>query len=138
MIKYGRSSCLILKIGSGKQLPAERSPENAFYMLHMGTWMPSKESERKNTGGILALLLSLPWPATPGELVCKERNGIPIWSGEEQHEKILLKKKNILKRENWLFQTSRNPHLIIKYYHRNKWCFLTWNHFLCSHFFLLR
>jgi len=38
--------------------------------------MPSKESEGKNVGGILALLLSLLWPAAPGGLVCKKRKGI--------------------------------------------------------------
>lgn len=61
----------------GKQLLTVRSPETDFNMLPVGSWMPSKESEGKNVGGILALLLSLLWPAAPGGLVCKKRKVIP-------------------------------------------------------------
>lgn len=52
--------------------------KSAFYTLPVGSWMPSKESEGKNAGGILALLLTLLWPAVPGGFVCKERKGIPV------------------------------------------------------------
>lgn len=52
--------------------------ETAFHTLPVGSWMPSKESEGKNAGGILALLLTLLWPAVSGGFVCKERKGIPV------------------------------------------------------------
>lgn len=122
---------------SGKQLLTVRSPETAFSMLPVGSWMPSKESEGKIVGGILALLLSLLWPAAPGGLVCEKRKVNPKWSGETLH-KNATEKRSVRKRKTVdFFKLPENYTWSYNILGERKWCFFTWNYLLYPHLFLL-